>query len=80
MRKFYKTVYSVVVLSEETPIHSYDDLAAIHYAITDGDCSGEVSKVSEEEVSAPEMAKLLIAQSSDPGFFSLDAEGNTVES
>jgi hypothetical protein len=38
---FYRTVLKVEVLSEE-PLDNVDDLSAVAYAITDGDCSGSV--------------------------------------
>jgi hypothetical protein len=79
-RTFYRTLVQVEVLSEE-PMEDTDvhDLAMLNCAITDGDCSGEVKIVSREEKSGKEMAELLMAQGSDPGFFNIDAEGNDTE-
>ena len=79
MRDFYKTVFRIEVLSEEEPIGEDVDLATINYLITDGHCSGIVTRDSPEKMSAPEMARLLLAQGSDPEFFRLDEQGNELE-
>lgn len=73
-RKFYRTVYEVIVLSEDSAIGSLD-LACIAEAIDTGDCVGEVNESRIEEVSGPEMAKMLHAVGSEPGFFRLDDDG-----
>jgi len=73
-RKFYRTVIEVEVLSEEP--FEYDTLYQVHCSITEGHCSGTVTpKVKNEEVDGPAMAKLLIAQRSDPEFFGLTDDG-----
>ena len=72
-RKFYRTRITVEVLSENI-LSSDMSLADIDYAITDGDCSGEVTWGDPEELDADQMAAALIAQNSDPGFFSLDED------
>lgn len=74
MRKFFKQIIQIEVLSEDVPLE-WDNLRDIDYAIIDGGCSGKVDEISCEPVSAPEMAKLLIGQASDPGFFGLDDDG-----
>lgn len=77
-KKYYRTVYQVEVLSEE----KFDDgggmsLTDIDEAITNGDCSGRVTTIVDNQaVSGKEMVKLLKAQGSDPEFFQLDKEGN----
>lgn len=73
-RKFYRTVIEVEVLSEEAV--DFGDLAAVHYAITDGECSGQWSVTHSEPVCGPTMAKLLKEQGSDPSYFRLDDDGN----
>jgi len=74
MRKFYKAVFSIEVLSEE-PIDemSIDD---IKYEITEGNCSGVITKSDTTELTGLEMAKALLAQGSDAEFFQLDDDGN----
>lgn len=80
-RKFYRTVYQIEVLSEE----KFDNeggmsLTDIDNAITDGDCSGRVTFiVNNEEKTGKEMAELLKEQGSDPEFFQLDENGNDLE-
>ena len=76
-RKFYRTLIEVEVLSEEAV--DFGDLAAVHYAITDGDCSGQWGITKSEPVSGPKMAKLLKKQGSDPEFFQLDDHGEDVD-
>ncbi len=71
-RKFYRTVVEVEILSEN-PLEDATDLQAISYEITQGDCSGHVTVISEQAVSGRVMAKLLQNQGSDPGFFQLEA-------
>jgi len=78
-RKFYRTVVSIEILSEDEPYGDGRTLEDIGYAITEGHCSGKITTASEAEVTAPEMAKLLVAQGSDPEFFQLDENGNEVD-
>ena len=68
MRKFYKTTFTVEVLSEE-PFNETHDLSYIGESITLGECSGTVSISEDEELSAEQMAEALIEQGSDPDFF-----------
>lgn len=78
-RKFYRNVFVVEVLTEE-PIASCPELATVAYQITDGDWSGETThQVENQRVSGRRMAKLLIAQGSDPGFFQLTPEGKNMD-
>ena len=73
MRKFYKTTFTVEVLSE-LPLGDLG-LEDIQYEITEGHCSGVTTTSEVKELSGPEMAKELLAQGSDPEFFDLDADG-----
>lgn len=77
-RKFFKTTYTVVVLSARTPAAGMglDDL---NDAITDGDCSGDVTDDGGIEVTPQEMAALLLSQGSDPEFLQLDEQGNDLD-
>ena len=72
-RKFYRTVVKVVVLSE-SPLEEMD-LDGLHFAITDGDCSGQVNYASPKVLTGPQAARALRAQGSDAGFFQLTDRG-----
>jgi hypothetical protein len=73
-RKFYRTVFTVEVLSEEEP--EAVSLEALAYQISDGEWSGVVEKGNSKKVNGKTMARLLEHQGSDPGFFRLDEDGN----
>ena len=75
-RKFYRTVVQAEVLSE-SPI-SQVDLAALHYMITEGDCSGQVKTMLQEELDGKHAAEALLNQASDPSFFNLTENGDDV--
>lgn len=76
-RKFYNTVVRVEVISEDQlSDDTLLDLAKLHYAITDGDCSGKVRVESVTELDGKQAAAALEDQASDPGFFGLDPDGN----
>jgi len=74
---FYRRVIQVEILSEEP--YDQDDLTQIGNDIIEGDLSGYVTEISTENVDGPAMAQLLIKQGSDPEFFRLDDEGNTID-
>jgi hypothetical protein len=76
-RKFYRTVYTVEVLSEE-PITVNVDLDDLNYMITDGDCSGKIETNGSDEIDGVTAAKLLMEQGSDPEFFRIDKNGNDI--
>ena len=75
IRKFYKTVVTIEVLSEYpfTP----ESIKNIDYVITEGDCSGTWD-YDVKIISPQEAARSLIEQGSEPGFFQLDEDGNDV--
>lgn len=77
MTKYYRTVFYVEVLSQDNPTGNLE-IDGIAAAITGGDCSGDLKVVSVQEVTGPEMAELLVAQGSDPGFFQLDDAGRSI--
>jgi hypothetical protein len=77
-RKFYKTVVTVVVLTEDVP-PEYDNLSDLNYLITQGDASGQVTSTASEVLSGKQAAKALQAQGSDPSFFNIDDDGNDLE-
>lgn len=73
-RTFHRTLLLVEVLSEE-PLHPEIELSSVAFAITDGDCSGDVDRIDEAGITGQEMAELLALQCSDPSFFRLTDEG-----
>jgi hypothetical protein len=78
MRKFYKSIIEITVLSEDRPCE-FNSLGDLTYLINDGPYSGEIVIKEEIEVSSQEMVNLLMDQSSDPEFFNLDENGNNLE-
>jgi hypothetical protein len=75
---FYRTVFRIEVLSEG-PLPEDISLEDVAYEIMDGDYSGNIKRVSEDEVDGPTMARLLREQGSDPEFFRLTDDGQEVE-
>jgi hypothetical protein len=73
-RKFYRTVFTVEVLSEEEP--ETVDLETLAYQIGDGGWSGVVEKGESEKLDGLQTARALEEQGSDPCFFRLDENGN----
>ena len=55
MKKFFKTIVRIEVLSEGTPWEG--DIEALVYDITDGDCSGAFLDPEIKELTAEEMQK-----------------------
>jgi len=76
-KKFYKTIFTIEVLSEDRPC-DVNTLADLHYAITEGDCCSKWSERGEQ-ITAKECADALYDQGSEPGFFQLDDDGNPLE-
>jgi hypothetical protein len=72
-RKFYRTVITLEVLSEEP--YNPDSLAQIAEDIMDGPCSGKWGITAQQTVDGPQMAKMLQEQGSDPDFFQLTEDG-----
>ena len=77
-RKFYRTKVVVTILSEE-PLNPSMDLEAIHYAVKEGDCSGVTEMMDPTELDGKEAATELLAQGSDPEFFSIDRNGEDLD-
>lgn len=65
-KSFKRTVITVEVLSDTD--WDWETLGDVAYAITDGDCSGDVQATSVDYLTAEEVAKALIKQGSDPEF------------
>lgn len=77
MTKYFRTVVEVEILSEDAPWDG--ELDALAYDVRDGNCSGSMKTTSSAEVPSQQMAKLLLAQGSDPEFFQLDENGNPLD-
>jgi hypothetical protein len=75
MRKFYKTVYTFTVLTEDNPVPDNMDLEDVLYECQDGGWSGDITSVSIDELSSAQMAKALLEQHSSPEFFDLEDDG-----
>lgn len=77
-RTFYKTTYVVEILSVD-PIPDDVDLKAALEEAENGSYSGDVKSQESVEVDGATMAKLLVEQRSDPGFFWLTEDGEDVD-
>lgn len=78
MTKFYKTTFTIEVLSEG-PLGDCLSLSQIDYAISEGDCVGGNLTANEIEISAKQVADTLYVFGSTPSFFNLDDEGNSLD-
>jgi len=67
MKKFYKTIIQVEVLSEEP--FQWNNLSDVNDAITDGNCSGKVTEISSKTLNAEEVREALTEHRTDPDFF-----------
>lgn len=76
-RKFYRTIITVEVLSEDP--YQCESLSELAYDVDEGECSGKTTVEKTEEVDGTTMALLLMAQGSDPEFFRIDDEGNDTD-
>ena len=76
-RKFYKKVYRVEVLSME-PIPDGIELENVLEESTVGWYSSDIHEDAETVLNGEDMAKELVKQRSDPGFFGLTSDGNDV--
>lgn len=74
---FYKTIIQIEVLSEDKPVDDLD-LRQISYEIYDGDCVGASSLISKQELTGKECANELYDLGSEPEFFNLDDDGNSL--
>ena len=77
-RKFYKSVFTLTVLSEE-PLSGNEGMQTLTDFIFNGDGSGEIECKSITEVNGKDMAKLLRGQGSDPEFFMIDLNGDDID-
>jgi hypothetical protein len=68
----YKTTFTVTVFSQDTPAVDLESLSAIEYAITEGDCIGDLAVASVEEVPEDTLRDELVAIGNDGTFFDND--------
>ncbi len=78
-RKFYKTVISIEVLSEDEFVSDNMSLQDIAYAVTEGDCSGRWETKSVKILNGKQAAKALLKQGTDPEFFWLTKDGEEID-
>ena len=78
MTKFYRTVITLEILSEDTG-PSEASLGEIADECDDGAWSGHFLKVEQTEVTPKKMAELLQGQGSDPSFFDLTPDGEELD-
>ena len=76
-RTFHRTIIQVEVLSE-APIGPVD-LETLHHMITEGDCSGKLTTLLEEELDGKQAAEALLNQASAPSFFNLTEDGDDLD-
>lgn len=72
MTKYYRTVITVEVLSDEP--YNPASLAQVAHDTISGGCSGNWKITSSEEVTVKRMAELLEAQGSDPSFLIMEED------
>lgn len=73
MSKYWKTIYTVTVLSEGDAPPDYGNMHELAADITTGDVGGAYER-DAVEVKGDEMRRLLKRQGSDPGFLVDDAD------
>ena len=71
---FYRTLFTLEVLSDEQISEDPLTLEDLHEMTTNGSCSGQFLSTWEEEVSPNTMSRLLEDQGSDPDFLLEDVE------
>lgn len=77
-RKFYRTLFTVEVLSEE-PVPDDMDLEGILEECTSGSYSGDVKRGKCFILNGQMAAQGLLRQRSDPGFFQLTEKGEDID-
>lgn len=73
MRKFFKTVFEIEVLSEDRPLYEDMSLNEINYSMNE-DCVGVVKRTAVIELTDKEVSAELLKMGSEPGFFQLEEE------
>jgi len=74
-RKFHRTAFRLEIISRE-PVEKTVALDTMHHMITQGGWSGQVQKVSEEELDGKQAASALLSHDVDPSFFDLMRNGD----
>lgn len=67
MNRYWKSPYTVTVLTRGEDPPNIQGLDALHHATTEGDASGTTAE-AHEEISVEQMRDELLAQGSDPSF------------
>ena len=78
MPRFYETVYTIRVLSEE-PIPEGMELEDVLDEADTGDYVAQVREDGNSTIDGPTCAKLLYEFGSDPSFFNLNDDGTPAE-
>ena len=79
MRRYFKTIVKIEVLSEEAPVPEDLDLGEISEEITVGPWSGGGIQLEVIELTAKQAVEELMKQGSDPSFFRLNDDGTERE-
>ncbi len=79
-KPIYRTVIRYEILSEE-PIKMIPSLDIIHENCNEGSWSGFFlnEEITNEELTGEDAVKKIKSQGSDPSFFFMDDEGNSME-
>jgi hypothetical protein len=78
MASYYKTTIVYSVLHEE-PLDDDMSIEDVAHECNNGALCGDIKSWDTKTVTGKEMADLLHAARSHPGFFELDDDGNEVE-
>lgn len=71
-RRYWLTRVTVEILSEEP--FEFDDLSDVNYAISDGDCVGQITSEPSVAIEADAAHAWLLEAGSEPGFFNTAEE------
>lgn len=78
MKTIYKTILTIEILSES--LFNGESLTDIVYEITDGDWSGNVKILSQNEaLTGNEAVTAIVSHGMDAEFFSMDDNGNEID-
>jgi hypothetical protein len=77
-RKFYKTTFTVILLSEEPLIldNERGPLYSIPYLLQEGYCFGGITNEKHATLNGKQTAKALLKQREDPEYLQIDKNGN----
>jgi len=77
MNKYYQTVYTITVLTEQ-PLGDVD-LERLNYETMEGHAVMKSFRLKEKEITAKQAVRALYAAGSEPAFFQLDDNGNEID-